>query len=404
MPPQACRPSYAGPGGYPVPVGGGQYPGHIAGLGMNPPPTYVPPYGMLPPYPPFHPPHFAPFAGASNAHFQQWGYGHYPTGPFLNFIPHPGPLQPDNAERAAPVPVHEAQGHAPIVPGVGGDPHAGAMEPKLDHSGPVNAGLRPVLMQHQGPHADQLMIGFNWTMVGHDRSFWRGHRVGVVASRRCVGVMGVRRGIGVVVSLHRIGVVGTWHNVGVVGAQHCVVVRVANMPGETRERVTPVNSVPVPDPYPDPWAIPGQDWTSKHYTQLLQTFTARTNMSWLKFKKWAYEQFETGRKDLHLGYRISSGKCTWVSLTSEPEWKVAITSLEEKALVVCTRPVAMELMNICTLVHPLKACAKGKGKKNNPTKMTYPNPEATPEVKHKHNHLLELQGHLLCSVHSMSGL
>ncbi|KAH9024919.1 hypothetical protein EDB85DRAFT_2150112 [Lactarius pseudohatsudake] len=83
-------PSYA-PGGYPVPVGGGQYPGYIPGLGMNAPPTYAQPYAALPPYPPFHP-HLNPYAGASNTQYQQWNYGHYPTGPFLNLIPNPGPL------------------------------------------------------------------------------------------------------------------------------------------------------------------------------------------------------------------------------------------------------------------------------------------------------------------------
>ncbi|KAH9162263.1 hypothetical protein EDB89DRAFT_2079847 [Lactarius sanguifluus] len=114
-------PSHAGPGGYPVPVqvDGGQYPGYITGLGMNAPPTYAQPYGGLPP--PFHP-HLNPYTGASNAQFQQWGYGHYPTGPFPNFIPNPGPLQSDNAERAALV--NEAEGHAAVVPGVGG-PRAG---------------------------------------------------------------------------------------------------------------------------------------------------------------------------------------------------------------------------------------------------------------------------------------
>ncbi|KAH9166164.1 hypothetical protein EDB89DRAFT_2076160 [Lactarius sanguifluus] len=126
-------------------------------------------------------------------------------------------------------------------------------------------------------------------------------------------------------------------------------------------------------------------------------------MSWLEFKEQAYERFKTGRKDLHLGYRMSGGKHAWVSLTSKPEWKEAITSLEEKALAARTRPVMMELMDICALVHPTKARAKGKGKAKRSHEDDIP-PEATPEAKHQYNHLLELQRHLLCSVHSTSGL
>ncbi|KAH9023955.1 hypothetical protein EDB85DRAFT_1894536 [Lactarius pseudohatsudake] len=88
---------------------------------MNAPLTYAQPYGALPPYPPIHP-HLNPYAGASNAQYQQWNYGHYPTGPFPNLIPNPGPPQPDNAERVALA--HKAEGHTAIAPGVGG-PRAG---------------------------------------------------------------------------------------------------------------------------------------------------------------------------------------------------------------------------------------------------------------------------------------
>ncbi|KAH9175512.1 hypothetical protein EDB89DRAFT_1903973 [Lactarius sanguifluus] len=285
-------PSHAGPGGYPVPVqvGGGQYPGYITGLGMNAPPTYAQPHGGLPP--PFHP-HLNPYTGASNAQFQQWGYGHYPTGPFPNFIPNPGPLQSDNAERAALV--NEAEGHAAVVPGVGG-PRAGAGVEAQSHR--------------------QL------------RSCQRK----TIRTNKFV-----------------------------------------------REFLVEVDGV-----------------------QLRQTFTAQTDMSWQEFEKQACKRFETD-KDLCLGYRISVGKRTWVPLTSEPEWQAAITSLEEKVLVACTRAVAMELMDIRALVHPPKARGKGKGKEKRCRDDDIP-PDATPEVKRQYDYVLDLQRKLLCSEHSTSGL
>ena len=109
------EPLYAG--GHPAPVGGSQY--HPSDLGTNALRIYAQhPYGApLAPYLPFHPAHFTPYPGVSNAQLQLWGYGHYPTGPLLNPVPHPVAMQPDNTKGASPV--QEAQGHTTAMPSVG---------------------------------------------------------------------------------------------------------------------------------------------------------------------------------------------------------------------------------------------------------------------------------------------
>ena len=102
----------------PTPVGGGQY--HAAGLpvGMNAPHIYGQPYGApLAPYPPYPPPHFPPYPGVASAQLQPWSYGHFPTGPLPNPVPHPSVTQPDNAERAPPM--HGAQVDTVVAPDVG---------------------------------------------------------------------------------------------------------------------------------------------------------------------------------------------------------------------------------------------------------------------------------------------
>src|SRR6266702_117376 len=64
----------------------GQY--HHASLSMNVPPFYAQPYSApLASYPPFHPPHFAPYARVSNAQLQLWSYSHYPIGPLPKPVP-----------------------------------------------------------------------------------------------------------------------------------------------------------------------------------------------------------------------------------------------------------------------------------------------------------------------------
>ncbi|KAH9040366.1 hypothetical protein EDB85DRAFT_1886896 [Lactarius pseudohatsudake] len=118
----------------------------------------------------------------------------------------------------------------------------------------------------------------------------------------------------------------------------------------------------------------------------------------------AFEQFNSHvDEDVHLGYRVSGGNQTWVSLTCPSDWKEAVANVQEKILVARTCAVSMEIKDVSTLNRP-KARKKGKGKEKRSHDDDIP-PEATPEVKCQDDHLLSLQRHLLCDEHSKaSGL
>ncbi|KAI9447828.1 hypothetical protein H4582DRAFT_2068416 [Lactarius indigo] len=131
--------------------------------------------------------------------------------------------------------------------------------------------------------------------------------------------------------------------------------------------------------------------------QVRQTFAAQTDMTWPDFEAEALERFNA-HEDVRLGYRVSGGNRTWVSLTCPSDWKVAVATVQEKALVARTRTVTMEIKDV-SMLGQLKTCGKGKKKEKRSRDDDIP-PEATPEAKSQYNHLLSLQRHLLCSEHS----
>jgi hypothetical protein len=62
-----------------------------------------------------------------------------------------------------------------------------------------------------------------------------------------------------------------------------------------------------------------------HDKQMIHTFVARTDITWLEFCEQAYERFNACREDVQLGYRVGSGKLT--KLTEEAHWETALKSL-----------------------------------------------------------------------------
>ncbi|KAH9027557.1 hypothetical protein EDB85DRAFT_1892946 [Lactarius pseudohatsudake] len=119
--------------------------------------------------------------------------------------------------------------------------------------------------------------------------------------------------------------------------------------------------------------------------QVRQTFVAQTDMTWPEFEAEAFEQFNSRvDEDVRLGYRVSGGNRTWVSLTCPSDWKEAVANVREKILVARTRAVGMravlmEIKDVSTLNQP-KARKKGKGKEKRSRDDDIP-PEATPETK-----------------------
>ncbi|KAH9024084.1 hypothetical protein EDB84DRAFT_1564538 [Lactarius hengduanensis] len=129
--------------------------------------------------------------------------------------------------------------------------------------------------------------------------------------------------------------------------------------------------------------------------QIKQTFAAQTDLTWPEFEAKALEQFN-GHEDVRLGYQVSGGNRTWVSLTCPSDWRVAVANVQEKALVARTRAVAMEIKDMNTLNRPKARAGRGKGKEKRCREDDIP-PEATPEAQRQDEHLLRLQRHLLCN-------
>ncbi|KAH9027073.1 hypothetical protein EDB85DRAFT_2148745 [Lactarius pseudohatsudake] len=92
--------------------------------------------------------------------------------------------------------------------------------------------------------------------------------------------------------------------------------------------------------------------------QIKQTFAAQTDLTWPEFKAKALEQFN-GHKDVRLGYRVSGGNWTWVSLTCPSDWRVAVANVQEKALVAQTHAVAMEIKDMRHLL--CNECTQSSG-------------------------------------------
>jgi hypothetical protein len=81
--------------------------------------------------------------------------------------------------------------------------------------------------------------------------------------------------------------------------------------------------------------------------EMIHTFVAQTNMSWMEFREQAYWRFSVRCEDVRLGYRISgeiSRKMT--ALNCEAEWNSVLDRLLEKIAVVRTRTVFLELKNM----------------------------------------------------------
>ncbi|KAI9466354.1 hypothetical protein BJY52DRAFT_1183211 [Lactarius psammicola] len=276
---------------------------------MNAPSVYAQPYGApMAPYPPFHPPQFAPYAGVGNTHLQPWGYGHYPTGPLPNPVPHPVAMRPDNTKNASPVPVHEAPGRTAVVSGV------------------------EVVERDAHTEARGMDNGKNKSTASN-----------VVEPRKSYPNKQVSEGV---------------------------------------------------------W----QFLVEVESDRIRQRFIAETNMSWPEFKNHAYERFDTPPVDVRLGYRISADKRSWMPLTCESDWKVAIGFLEEKMLKARTRPVTMELTDISKLGHRSKARPGEKRREKKRTRDDDIPPEPTPEAKRQDDNLRKLQKKWLCQSHSGPGL
>jgi hypothetical protein len=81
-----------------------------------------------------------------------------------------------------------------------------------------------------------------------------------------------------------------------------------------------------------------------HDEQMIHTFVAWTDITWLEFCEQAYERFNTRREDVQLGYRVGSGKLT--KLTEEAHWETALKSLRVKMPSARSLQVKIELKNM----------------------------------------------------------
>jgi hypothetical protein len=156
-----------------------------------------------------------------------------------------------------------------------------------------------------------------------------------------------------------------------------------------------------------------------HSNHVKQTFRARTDMSWQDFAALAYDRFDKPRKEIELGYKLN-GESGMSDLTCESEWNDAIICVKAKIVAALRRAVTMDVKNMVSDVNLLnnermltlfvlqhkdaKATkeTRGKGKEKRTRDDDIP-PKPSPEVRHQHECLVELQRHLACEGCSRGG-